>query len=255
MWAWWHSSFLPKTWLLWFTGSIFISMSNQLVDLSDGVCVLCVFVWEIQQRISKINTAHHITSKESTVYFSWIKHMFDIYSSVQRKCVCVCKLCVCGFQCSQVEHSPGASLVCSFSDLAGWRSYSGNTGRSTERGNSPLEESWRSKCSHLLWLLVPAWCSKALRSSVLVLDLAFGCENWLEAVPGTESFLVNRGLWSGGGVGPTSRIQLVVGNGASVLVRSVGGEVLCSHTGGVLKRQETHRKTGSRDRKRETKKA
>lgn len=77
----------------------------------------------------------------------------------------------------------------------------------------------------------------------LVSDLAFGCENWLEAVlGGVKCSLVNRGLWPGGGVGPTGGIQLVVGNGASVLVRSVGGEVLGSHTGGVLERRETHRK-------------
>lgn len=44
---------------------------------------------------------------------------------------------------------------------------------------------------------------------------------------------------------PASGIQLIVGNRASVLVWSVGGEVLCSHTGGVLRRQETQRKTES----------
>ena len=37
---------------------------------------------------------------------------------------------------------------------------------------------------------------------------------------------------------PAGRVQLVVGNGASVLVRSVGGQVLRSHTRGVLKRLE-----------------
>lgn len=46
---------------------------------------------------------------------------------------------------------------------------------------------------------------------------------------------------------PAGRVQLVVGNGAAVLVRAVGGQVLGPHTGGVLgwaergrgKRQET----------------
>lgn len=40
-------------------------------------------------------------------------------------------------------------------------------------------------------------------------------------------------MWSGSGVRSASRVQLVVGNRASVLVRSVGGKVLRSHTGGV----------------------
>ena len=35
---------------------------------------------------------------------------------------------------------------------------------------------------------------------------------------------------------PAGRVQLVVGYGASVLVWSVCGQILCSHTGGVLRR-------------------
>lgn len=54
--------------------------------------------------------------------------------------------------------------------------------------------------------------------------------------------LVDWGLWSGSWVRPAGRVQLIVGNGASVLVRSVGGQVLCSHTGGVLKKWRTVRK-------------
>lgn len=38
---------------------------------------------------------------------------------------------------------------------------------------------------------------------------------------------------------PASGIQLVVRNGASVLVWSVGRQVFRSHTGGVLKRRDT----------------
>lgn len=34
---------------------------------------------------------------------------------------------------------------------------------------------------------------------------------------------------------PAGGVQLVVGNRASVLVWAVGGQVLCSHTGGVLR--------------------
>lgn len=54
-------------------------------------------------RYSKIfhdkHAAHHITSKDSTVYFFYETretHMFTIYSSVQSVCACVCPcLCVC----------------------------------------------------------------------------------------------------------------------------------------------------------------
>lgn len=63
---------------------------------------------------------------------------------------------------------------------------------------------------------------------------------WVPGATGLGWFwsLVDRRLWSGGGVRPVGRVQLVIGDGASVLVRSVGGQVLCSHTGGVLKRVE-----------------
>ena len=47
-------------------------------------------------------------------------------------------------------------------------------------------------------------------------------------------------------MGPASGVQLVVGNGASVLVRSVSGQVLGSHTGRVLKRWTTQRREGER---------
>lgn len=55
---------------------------------------------------------------------------------------------------------------------------------------------------------------------------------------------------------PASRVQLVIRNGASVLVWSVGGKVLGSHTGGVLKKWKTLRKKkkrGRREKNREVK--
>lgn len=72
---------------------------------------------------------------------------------------------------------------------------------------------------------------------------------WVPGATGLGWFwsLVDRRLWSGGGVRPVGRVQLVIGDGASVLVRSVGGQVLCSHTGGVLKRVE-----GGRGKRKET---
>lgn len=48
---------------------------------------------------------------------------------------------------------------------------------------------------------------------------------------------------------PASGIQLVVRNGASVLVWSVGRQVFRSHTGGVLKRQGIQKKKRRRSRK------
>lgn len=47
--------------------------------------------------------------------------------------------------------------------------------------------------------------------------------------------LVDRGLWSGSGVRSARRVQLFIRNRASVLVWSVGGQILGSHTRGVLK--------------------
>lgn len=54
--------------------------------------------------------------------------------------------------------------------------------------------------------------------------------------------LVDGGLRSGCRVRPTRWIQLVVGNRAAVLLRSVGGQVLCSHTGGVLDGEREEKK-------------
>lgn len=48
-------------------------------------------------------------------------------------------------------------------------------------------------------------------------------------------------------MGPAGRVQLVVGNRASVLVGAVGGQVLCSHTRGVLRWVE-----GGRGKRKET---
>lgn len=61
---------------------------------------------------------------------------------------------------------------------------------------------------------------------------------------------MDRGLWSGSGVRSAGRIQLVIGNRAAILVRSVGSQVLCSHTGGVLKRERGHRRReGTQEKK------
>ncbi|KAF3852582.1 hypothetical protein F7725_005937 [Dissostichus mawsoni] len=65
-----------------------------------------------------------------------------------------------------------------------------------------------------------------------------------ESLTQRENIPLDRGLGSGGGVGPAARVQLVVGDGASVLVGSVGGQVLCSHTRGVLKTGRTGRRGG-----------
>lgn len=48
---------------------------------------------------------------------------------------------------------------------------------------------------------------------------------------------VDRRLGSDSGVGPAGGVQLIVGDGAAVLIRAVGGQVLGSHTGRVLQRQ------------------
>ena len=76
---------------------------------------------------------------------------------------------------------------------------------------------------------------------LLAVKLEIGSTGWFWS-------LVDRGLGSGGGVGPAARVQLVVGDGASVLFGSVGGQVLCSHTRGVLKTGRTGRRGGGRGR-------
>ena len=65
-------------------------------------------------------------------------------------------------------------------------------------------------------------------------------------------FLVYRGLGPGSGVWSSCWVQLVVRDGATVLLRSACGQILSPHTRGVLERERKRVRESGREKESES---